>query len=73
VAGVRRRKVCRFCVEKEIIIDYKRRHPEALISERGKGRAAAHLRQLRQHQRVLATQIQRARALALIPYAISGA
>jgi small subunit ribosomal protein S18 len=69
----RRRKVCRFCVEKEIKLDYKDGTTLKLfISERGKVVPRRISGNCAKHQRVLSTQLKRARALALIPYAISG-
>lgn len=65
-----RRKVCRFCAEKNLTIDYK--EPRTLryfISERGKivprrisGNCAA-------HQREITEAIKRARNIALLPVA----
>lgn len=65
-----RRKVCRFCAEKNLSIDYK--EPRTLryfISERGKivprrisGNCSA-------HQRAITEAIKRARNLALLPIA----
>lgn len=65
-----RRKVCRFCAEKNLSIDYK--EPRTLryfISERGKivprrisGNCAA-------HQRQITEAIKRARNIALLPVA----
>src|SRR5687768_15242131 len=70
----RRRKVCRFCVEKEIKLDYKDAATLRLfISERGKVVPRRISGNCAKHQRVLAEQVKRARAIALLPYAISGA
>ena len=64
-----RRKVCRFCADKTMNIDYK--EPKTLkyfTTERGKiiprriSGTCAH------HQRELTTAIKRARALALMPF-----
>ncbi|MBI1921648.1 MAG: 30S ribosomal protein S18 [Geobacter sp.] len=65
-----RRKVCRFCADKAIKIDYKDpRTLRTFITERGKiiprrisGNCAA-------HQRLVTEAIKRARNLALIPVA----
>jgi len=64
-----RKKVCRFCADKEMVIDYK--DPKTLrnfVSERGKiiprrivGTCAA-------HQRQLCSAIKNARQIALLPY-----
>ena len=70
----RRRKMCRFCGEKDAKIDY--RDPGTLkyyISERGKIVPRRISGTCAKHQRTLAVAIKRARALALIPYAITGA
>ena len=64
-----RRKVCRFCADKELVIDYKDvKVLKGFVTERGKiipkriyGTCAA-------HQRQLTEAIKRARHLALIPY-----
>ena len=64
-----RRKVCRFCADKDLVIDYKDvKVLKGFVTERGKiipkriyGTCAA-------HQRQLTEAIKRARHLALIPY-----
>jgi len=64
-----RRKVCRFCADKELVIDYKDvKVLKGFVTERGKiipkriyGTCAA-------HQRQLTEAIKRARHLALMPY-----
>ena len=64
-----RRKVSRFCADKELTIDYKDvKVLKSFVTERGKiipkriyGTCAA-------HQRQLTEAIKRARHLALIPY-----
>src|SRR5688572_18869236 len=64
----RRRKVCRFCVEKEIKLDYKDGATLKLfISERGKVVPRRISGNCAKHQRELALQIKRARAIALLP------
>lgn len=72
--GFRRRKVCRFCTEKEATIDY--RDAGSLryyISERGKIVPRRISGTCAKHQRQMALAIKRARGLALIPYTVSGA
>ena len=59
-----RRKFCRFCADADLPLDYKR--PDILrdyITERGKiiARCA-------KHQRLLSTEIKRARQMALLFY-----
>ena len=56
-----RRKFCRFCADADLPLDYKR--PDILrdyITERGKTCA--------KHQRLLSTEIKRARQMALLFY-----
>ncbi len=68
----RRRKVCRFCTEKDAKIDY--RDPGTLkffVSERGKIVPRRISGACAKHQRELALAIKRARALALVPFAVS--
>ena len=64
-----RRRVCAFCVEKKLVIDYKnvsmlRRYltERARISPRRRSGTCA------RHQRILAEAIKRARLLALLPF-----
>ena len=67
-----RRKICRYCADKGLIIDYKDiENLKYYLSERGKivprrisGTCAA-------HQRQLAEAIKNARQIALIPYTAS--
>ena len=70
----RRRRVCRFCADKNIKIDYK--NPQGIryfITERGKIVPRRISGNCAKHQREMATALKRARALALVPYAITGA
>ena len=63
------RKVCSFCVDKVVAIDYK--DPSKLsgyISDRGKIAPRRRTGTCAKHQRTLATAIKRARHLALLPY-----
>lgn len=65
----RRRKVCGFCVDKVVYIDYKnvprlRRY----ITDRGKIIARRTSGNCAKHQRQLARAIKRARHLALLPF-----
>jgi small subunit ribosomal protein S18 len=63
-----RRKVCRYCVDKEAIIDYKNaEHMRHAITERGKIIPRRISGNCAKHQRELTTAIKRARQLALIP------
>jgi len=65
-----RRKVCRFCAEKNLTIDYK--EPRTLryfISERGKIVPRRISGNCSMHQREITEAIKRARNLALLPVA----
>ncbi len=67
--GFRRRKVCRFCVDKIDYIDYKDvRLLMTAIPERGKIQPRRLSGTCAKHQRKLTTAVKRARHLALIPY-----
>ena len=64
-----RRKICRFCADKELPIDYKR--PDILrdfITERGKIIPRRITGTCAKHQRRLARAVKRARYMALLPY-----
>jgi small subunit ribosomal protein S18 len=66
---VRRRKVCRFCLDKVDIIDYKDvKLLQSYIPERGKILPRRLSGSCATHQRMLAESIKRARNIALIPY-----
>ena len=68
--GVGRRKVCRFCAEKGIRIDYKdTRVLGHFISDRGKIIPSRITGNCARHQRRLTTAIKRARSIALLPFA----
>ena len=67
--GFRRRRACRFCVEKIDYIDYKDVRVLMLsIPERGKIQPRRISGTCAKCQRKLTTAIKRARQLALIPY-----
>jgi small subunit ribosomal protein S18 len=64
-----RRKVCRFCADKEMVIDYK--DPKVLrnfVSERGKIIPRRIVGTCATHQRQLCSAIKKARQIALLPY-----
>lgn len=64
-----RRKVCRFCVDKNLIIDYK--NPKVLlhfITERGKIIPRRISGNCAKHQREVTLAIKRARNIAIIPF-----
>ena len=67
-----RKKVCRFCSNSEITIDYKR--PDAMkifLTERGKIMPRRVSGNCAKHQRELTSAIKRARALSLLPFIIT--
>jgi small subunit ribosomal protein S18 len=67
--GMRRRKLCRFCVDKIDYVDYKDvRLMMLAIPERGKIQPRRLSGTCAKHQRKLTTAVKRARQLALIPY-----
>jgi len=73
MAGYKRRKVCRFCANPEMPLDYK--HPEVLlnyITERGKIIPRRISGICAKHQRSLAREIKRARTIALLPFTVTG-
>ena len=64
-----RRKVCRFCADTSLLIDYK--DPKSLryfITERGKIIPIRISGTCAKHQRALTRAIKRARTIALLPY-----
>jgi small subunit ribosomal protein S18 len=64
-----RRKVCRFCADSSIVIDYK--EPKTLrhfITERGKIIPRRISGTCARHQRTLTQAIKRARTIALLPF-----
>ena len=64
-----RRKVCRFCADKTLKIDYKDiRMLTQFVTERGKIRGRANTGTCRKHQKQVAVAIKRAREMALLPY-----
>lgn len=66
----RRRKVCKFCVEKIDRIDYKDvRMLQQFVAERGKIIPRRVSGACTQHQRRLARAIKQARNIALLPFA----
>ena len=64
-----RRKVCRFCADTSLVINYK--DPKSLryfITERGKIIPRRLSGSCAKHQRTLTHAIKRARTIALLPY-----
>ena len=67
--GIGRRKVCRFCADKAMLIDYKdSRALGNFLSERGKIMPSRITGNCARHQRQLTMAIKRARTVALLPY-----
>jgi len=70
----RKKKVCKFCVEKMDFIDYKRADIlSQFVQERGKILPRRMTRVCSRHQRWLGVAIKRARNIALLPFAGSAA
>jgi len=69
--GFGRRKVCRYCADKSLKVDYKNA-PELkyFITERGKIVPRRISGNCARHQREVATAIKRGRNLALLPYTV---
>ena len=66
---VARPKICQFCVDKNIPIDYKQVDMlRRFVTEEGKIRPRRQTGTCARHQRVLAVAIKRARHLAFLPY-----
>ena len=64
-----RRKFCKFCADKIVLIDYKDiRILKSFLTERGKIIAARMTGNCTKHQRDLTRAIKRARNIALIPF-----
>jgi small subunit ribosomal protein S18 len=68
-----RRKVCRFCADKSLKVDYKDvRTLGSFITEGGKIVPSRTSGNCAKHQRQLAVAIKRARVLALLPFSTLG-
>lgn len=66
---LRKRRICRFCEEGEIFIDYKdERKLSRFTTEQGKIIPRRTSGTCARHQRQLTTAIKRARHLALLPF-----
>lgn len=64
-----RRKVCRFCADKALKIDYKDvRMVAQFVTERGKMTPSRITGNCARHQRLLTKAIKRARSVALLPF-----
>jgi small subunit ribosomal protein S18 len=65
-----RRKVCKFCVDKVGLVDYKDvRRLRGFVTERGKIIPRRISGSCARHQRQVTHAIKRARTVALLPYA----
>ena len=70
--GFSRRKVCRFCADKMVLIDYK--DPQTLkyfITDRGKIVPRRISGNCAKHQRKVSLAIKRSRMIALMPFAVT--
>lgn len=70
--GFARRKVCRFCADRSLVIDYK--DPQTLrhfVTDRGKIVPRRISGNCAKHQRQLTLAIKRARIVALMPFTAS--
>jgi len=66
----RRQKVCKFCVDKILSVDFKDvKRLRGFISDRGKIVPRRISGNCAHHQRQLTTAIRQARSIALLPYA----
>jgi small subunit ribosomal protein S18 len=71
--GFSRRKICRFCADKQVAIDYK--DPQTLkyfITDRGKIVPRRISGNCAKHQRKVSLAIKRARMIALMPFTVTG-
>jgi small subunit ribosomal protein S18 len=65
----RRRKVCAFCADKTVLIDYKEiNRLRRYLSERAKIEPRRKTGTCAEHQRQLSVALKRARHVALLPY-----
>lgn len=70
--GPGRRKVCRFCADKDSYIDYKdSRGLSNFLSERGKIIPSRITGNCARHQRQLTQAVKRARTVALLPFTVT--
>jgi small subunit ribosomal protein S18 len=64
-----RRRVCRFCTDKDVVIDYKdSKNLKNFVTERGKIIPRRIYGTCAKHQRQLTEAVKRARQIALLPY-----
>ena len=71
--GFGRRKVCRFCADKTLKVDYKDQgQMKYFLTERGKIIPRRISGNCAKHQREVATAVKRGRMLAILPYTAGG-
>jgi small subunit ribosomal protein S18 len=71
--GFGRRKVCRFCADKALKVDYKdQSQMKYFLTERGKIIPRRISGNCAKHQRDVATAVKRGRMLAVLPYTVGG-
>jgi small subunit ribosomal protein S18 len=69
--GFGRRKVCRYCADKNLKVDYKNAADlKYFVTERGKIVPRRISGNCARHQREVATAIKRSRNVALLPYTV---
>lgn len=69
--GFGRRKVCRFCADKNLKVDYKDQgQMKYFLTERGKIIPRRISGNCAKHQREVATAVKRGRMLAILPYTV---
>ena len=67
--GMRRKKVCQFCADKDLKIDYKdAKLLKKFVTERGKILPRRVTGTCAIHQRDITTAVKRARIVAILPY-----
>lgn len=67
--GIRRKKVCQFCADKDKKIDYKDDETlKKFVTERGKILPRRVTGACAMHQRAIAKAIKRARVVAIMPF-----
>jgi small subunit ribosomal protein S18 len=69
--GFGRRKVCRYCADKNLKVDYKNANElKYFVTERGKIVPRRISGNCAKHQREVATAIKRSRQVALLPFTV---
>ena len=71
--GFTRRKLCRFCGDEALTIDYKNTQMiRSFVTERGKLIPRRINGNCSRHQRTVALAVRRARMIALVPFTVTG-